>query len=122
VEWYLAPFRKYAEFSGRARRQEYWTFCLVNAVISAIGSGVSRALPLVGIVFGLYGLAILIPGLAVTWRRLHDVGKSGAWYFMLLIPLVGAIILLIQLCKDSDPGTNEYGPNPKETDYTANMV
>jgi uncharacterized membrane protein YhaH (DUF805 family) len=122
VEWYLAPFRKYADFSGRARRREYWTFCLVNAAISGIGSGLSRALPFIGIIVGLYGTATLIPGLAVSWRRLHDVGKSGAWYFMALIPFVGWILLLIQLVKDSVPGPNEYGPNPKEAESAANMV
>ena len=62
---------------------------------------------------GIYALVVLVPSLAVTWRRLHDVGKSGAYYFFMLIPVVGWIIVLIQLCKDSQPGENQYGVSPK---------
>ncbi len=105
----------YADFNGRARRKEYWMFVLFNFVVSLV----------LGIVMGLisqtaanavsiiYTLALLLPGLSLGVRRLHDTGKSG-WFMLIgLIPLVGAIILLVFYCLDSQPGTNEYGPNPK---------
>lgn len=112
-------FSKYATFSGRARRSEYWYFVLFNLVISAaLSIGVNLTANssfnwvLTG-ASGLFSLAVLIPGLAVAWRRLHDIGKSGAWYLLNLIPLVGSIILLVWCCQDSQPGDNMYGPNPK---------
>lgn len=114
-----SAFSKYCCFSGRARRSEYWYFTLFNVIVSfaigflgaiLFGDG-SNA---VTILSGIWTLAMLLPGLGLCWRRLHDIGKSGAWYFIGLIPLVGAILLLIWFCKDSQPGTNQYGPNPKE--------
>lgn len=67
-----------------------------------------------GPIYGLYLLAILIPSIAVGVRRLHDIGKSGWFMFIVLIPIVGGIWLLVLYCTDSEPGENEYGPNPKE--------
>lgn len=101
-------FTNYAKFSGRARRSEYWYFFLFNFVVSLL---LSYILPAVS---GVYSLAVLIPSLALSWRRLHDIGKAGGWYFICLVPLVGWILLLVWLCKDSQPGENQYGPNPKE--------
>ena len=98
----------YAKFSGRARRSEYWYFFLFNFVVSLI---LGYILPAVSSV---YSLAVLIPTLAVSWRRLHDIGKAGGWYFICLVPIVGWILLLVWLCKDSQPGENQYGPNPKD--------
>lgn len=112
-------FQNYATFSGRARRSEYWYFVLFNMLVSGVLSGLGRmagdgffGTVLTGIA-SLYSLAILVPGLAVAWRRLHDIGKSGACYFFILIPLVGAIILLVWLAKAGDAGDNAYGPDPK---------
>lgn len=114
MEWYLQVLRKYADFSGRARRKEYWMFVLFNIII---------AIPLVIIDMALFGhyllyiiyvLIILIPSIAVAVRRLHDIGKSGWFYLISLIPVVGAIILLIWFCKDGEAGTNKWGKNPKE--------
>ena len=110
-------FAQYATFSGRARRSEYWFFVLFNYVISAALGFLARYMFLFSILSGLYSLAVLIPSLAVTWRRLHDIGKGGGWYFMILVPLVGWIFLLVWLCRDSQPGENAYGPNPKEPFY-----
>lgn len=108
-------FSKYATFSGRARRSEYWYFVLLTLIVSFVTGLLSEFLGRFGAMLtGLWELAILIPSLAVVWRRLHDIGKSGAWYFIFLVPLVGWIILLVFLCRDSQPGDNQYGPNPKE--------
>ena len=108
-------FKNYANFKGRARRSEYWFFVLFNMIASGLLTGISTASEnrVFLILSGIYSFAVIIPSLAVIWRRLHDIGKSGASYFVALIPLVGAIILLVWLCKDSQPGDNQYGPNPK---------
>jgi uncharacterized membrane protein YhaH (DUF805 family) len=121
MEWYLLVLKKYAEFNGRARRKEYWMYALINILIIFVleiaGFALIKNVTVVGYIFlallGIYSLATLIPSLAVGIRRLHDTGKSVWWIFISLIPFVGPIILLIFLVKDSDPGTNLYGPNPK---------
>lgn len=95
-------FLHYADFSGRARRSEYWWFVLLNCMLSWI--------PYIGV---LWGLIIIVPALALCVRRLHDIGRSGWFYFIVLIPIVGWIILVVWFCQDSDKGTNKYGPNPK---------
>lgn len=101
-----SAFKNYANFSGRARRKEYWYFVLFNIIVSII---------LVFIPFApiLWGLITFIPGLALVARRLHDVGKSAWFYLIILIPLIGSIILLIFLLTDSEVGNNKWGPNPK---------
>ncbi len=112
-------FSKYATFEGRARRSEYWFFVLFSLIVAtvlSVGSVLTQRSPFNWVfsgASGLFSLAILIPSLAVAWRRLHDIGKSGAWYFIVFIPLIGSILLLIWTCTDSQPGTNMYGPNPK---------
>jgi uncharacterized membrane protein YhaH (DUF805 family) len=118
VSWYLEVLRKYAQFDGRARRKEYWMFALINIVIS-IGLGMVGGMLGIGdstgmnMLAAIYALAVLIPSIAVGIRRLHDVGRSGWWTFVVLVPIIGAIALLIWAVQDSDPGSNEYGPNPK---------
>ena len=115
----------YADFDGRARRKEYWMFVLwffviylafvvFNTILISIGSDVTNTLSMVvSVIFSLGCLAITIPNLALAVRRLHDTGKSG-WFLLIgLIPFVGGIILLVFYCMDSQPGDNEYGPNPK---------
>lgn len=117
MNWYLKVLKQYADFSGRARRTEYWMFALFNflfVIAAAIVGSVIGGVTGYGVVVGLYGFAMLIPGLAVTVRRLHDLNKSG-WNILLgLIPLVGAIILLVYYCTEGTLGENAYGPNPKE--------
>ncbi len=118
--WYLKVLKQYADFSGRARRKEFWMFVLFNIIFAFVAMLLDRMFGVAfeGIGYGpfyiLYALAVLIPGLAVEVRRLHDIGKSGWWIFIALIPLVGAIWLLVLLVTDSQPGDNAYGPNPKE--------
>ena len=106
-------FRKYATFSGRARRSEYWWFILfVNIVSAALNAWFANenGFSLLGTVFE---LATVIPTLAVTWRRMHDIGKGGIWGLIDIIPLVGWIFLLVWFCRDSQPEDNRFGPNPK---------
>ncbi|GHE93304.1 DUF805 domain-containing protein [Streptomyces griseoluteus] len=112
MHWYVDVLKKYAVFSGRARRQEYWMFFLFNLIITIVLAIVDAALD-TQVLQLVYGLAVLIPGLAVAVRRLHDTGRSGWWVLISLIPLVGFIILLVFLASEGKPEANEYGPNPK---------
>ncbi|MDG4825634.1 DUF805 domain-containing protein [Asanoa sp. WMMD1127] len=110
---------QYVGFSGRARRSEYWWFVLfsflVNAVASILDSALFDATPGRPGIFGIIvGLALFLPGLAVAVRRLHDTDRSGWWILIALIPLVGAIVLLVFMVGDSKPGQNRFGANPKE--------
>ena len=118
MDYYLAVFKKYATFSGRATRSEYWYFVLFNFLISlAISFTGIIGIP-DSIVFGLsmlYVVAVLIPSIAVFVRRLHDTNHSGWWWLVGFIPVIGAIVLLVFMCLDSDPAENKYGPNPKPT-------
>ena len=105
---------KYATFDGRARRSEYWWFYLATTIVDAILAALGNRIGLFKILDVVFALAIFIPGLAVTFRRLHDVGKSGWYIFMTLIPIAGPIIFIVKLATDSEPGSNAYGENPKE--------
>ena len=122
MDWYIGVLKKYAEFSGRARRKEYWMFFLFNFIISIIlaivdvmvlGSSGDGSNPSIGMLGLIYALAVLVPSLAVGVRRLHDIGRTGWWLLIAFIPVVGVIVLLIFTVMDSTPGDNEYGPNPK---------
>ena len=114
MNWYLAVLKKYAEFNGRARRQEYWMFLLFNIIFGFAAGIVDSILGTYLAVYSIYSLAMIIPGIAVSVRRLHDIGKSGWMLLIVLIPLIGAIWLLVLMATDSTPGENEYGKNPKE--------
>lgn len=121
MDYVKSVFSKYADFTGRARRSEYWYFQLFNFLVMlavyipliAFLVAESQLFILPAILLVLYALATIVPTLAVIARRLHDTGRSGWYYLMGFIPLVGGIILLIFFCEDSKPGTNEWGPNPK---------
>lgn len=112
MNWYLAVLKKYADFRGRARRKELWMFALISFVI-AIVLGIVDGMIGIPILGGLYGLAVLIPSLAVGARRLHDTGRTGWWLLVGFIPLIGFIVLIVFFVLDSNPGENPYGPNPK---------
>jgi len=114
VNEYLGVLKKYAVFSGRARRKEFWMFVLINFIIAVVLSGVDMMLGL-GFLGFIYAIATLVPALAVGARRLHDIGKTGWWQLVGLVPLIGLIILIIFFVMDSNPGDNQYGPNPKGT-------
>ena len=102
---------KYATFSGRARRSEYWWFALMAGVVNVIAAIVDNVAG-TSILAIVAGLALLIPGLAVSIRRLHDTNRSGWWYLLIFVPF-GAIALIVFYCQDSAPVANAYGPSPK---------
>jgi uncharacterized membrane protein YhaH (DUF805 family) len=108
---------KYTDFSGRARRSEYWYFFLFNILVSIVASIIDAIIGTrsgsFGLVEAIAGLALLLPGLAVGARRLHDTTRSGWWLLIGLIPIIGAIVLIIFFVQDSH-GDNQYGPSPKQ--------
>lgn len=108
--------QKYATFSGRARRSEYWWFVLFNVIVSVVLDvfAVLTHSSIFSVVLVVYGLAVLIPGLAVTARRLHDTGRSGWWMLINLVPFIGAIVMLVFTVSDSQPQANSYGPPVKD--------
>lgn len=112
MSWYLKVLKNYVGFQGRARRKEYWLFSLISFFVSIMLLIVEGMTDLTGVLTIIYYFATILPSLAVVVRRLHDTGRSGWWYFLSLIPLVGPIIVLVFLCQDSVEN-NEYGPNPK---------
>jgi uncharacterized membrane protein YhaH (DUF805 family) len=122
MNWYLKVWTQYADFKGRARRKEYWMFVLFNIIFGIIANVVDYALGFgveagsIGIVSGIYTLAVLIPGIAVAVRRLHDVGKSGWMLLIILLPLIGFIWILVLMVTDGQEGANKWGNNPKEVE------
>ena len=128
MKWYLQAFKNTFDFKGRARRSEYWYLFLFNMVvfIGLMSLAVSfdnlnrykidAIENFFTILIGLYGLITIIPNLSVSIRRLHDVGRSGFWLAICLIPYVGFITILILAAQDSEQGTNKWGSNPKETE------
>lgn len=125
--------KRYADFSGRASRSEYWYFVLFNFIISLVlyipilmtmitmfedpyaylePGAISPAMSIFSLLYTVYSLAIIIPSLALLARRLHDVGRSGWSFLICLVPLVGVIVLLVWLCTESQPGPNKWGQNP----------
>lgn len=122
MHWYVEALRKYAVFSGRSRRSEYWFFVLFNVVASislGIVDGVLGIGGGVGLLSVVYSLAVLVPGLAVSVRRLHDTGRSGWWLLIAMVPVIGAIALLVFMAQDGEQGPNQYGPNPKHSEIPA---
>ena len=119
MNWYLDAWKNYVTFTGRSRRKAYWMFVLFNIIAAVLAGVIDNVLGLAGKdgygpISGLYSLAVFIPGLALAIRRLHDTGRTGWWMLLGLIPLFGWIILLIFFVTNSQPGSNQYGPNPKE--------
>ncbi|MFK7843569.1 MAG: DUF805 domain-containing protein [Sphingorhabdus sp.] len=128
MEWMLMPLRRYADFSGRSRRKEYWMFALFNIIVmiglGAIGAmlggfpendsaGTSLGGGLMFGLVGLYALAVFVPSLAVQVRRFHDQDKSG-WFVLLgFIPYIGGIIVFVFMCLDGNKGENRFGQDPK---------
>ncbi|MBP6282317.1 MAG: DUF805 domain-containing protein [Leptotrichiaceae bacterium] len=118
MNYFTEGFKKYATFSGRATRSEYWYFSLIAIIIVIVLAVIDGILGTynedteIGLISGIFSLVIFIPSLAIMVRRLHDTNRSGWWYFIILIPIIGAIALLVFLCIDSKED-NKYGANPK---------
>jgi uncharacterized membrane protein YhaH (DUF805 family) len=124
MHWYTDVIRKYAVFNGRAARPEFWWFVLINVIIAAVINVVFSA---IGghnsgrVVSDLYSLAVFLPSLGVGIRRLHDTNRSGWWYLLVFIPIIGWIVLIVFLAMASDPGSNNYGPNPQHPEPEPGM-
>lgn len=114
MNYYTGVWKKYVTFSGRARRKEYWMFMLIHIIVCAILSVIDKAIG-AQVLLTIYGLAVLLPSLAVLSRRLHDSGRSAWWILICLVPFIGQIVLIIFAVLDSQPGQNKFGPNPKES-------
>ena len=114
MNWYLTLMtQKYASFSGRARRTEYWMFFLVYFVIALVIGVVEGLLSIGGYLTGIFALVHLLPSLGVTVRRLHDTGRSGWWILLSFIPIIGALVLLYFMAISAQPPANDYGPDPR---------
>lgn len=128
MNWYLKVLKNYVGFGGRARRKEYWMFLLFSLLISIalmiadVMFGTLDTKSGVGLLNGLYSLAVLIPSLAVSVRRLHDRDKSGWWLLIGLIPLIGAIVLLVWFVMEGDRGSNRFGEDPKVDEGGAPVI
>ncbi len=118
MNWYLVVLKKYAVFSGRARRKEYWMFTLFSTIIACVLGFIEGIVGIApeanqSILAGIYTLAVLIPTIAVSVRRIPDTGRSGLWVLIGLVPLIGVIVLIVFMVQDSQQGDNQYGSNPK---------
>jgi uncharacterized membrane protein YhaH (DUF805 family) len=134
MEWMLKPYKRYADFSGRSQRKEYWMFALFQTIVVLVLYAILFAgmphvdeteqmmsapggLFYVGLLLlGIFSLGTIVPALAVTVRRLHDTDRSGWWWFIQLIPIIGPIIMLVFMCLDGTHGANHFGPDPKGPD------
>lgn len=118
MQYFIHVLKNYFVFTGRARRKEYWMFTLFQFLFSLaalmLDAIVDPSPAGVGLLYGVYTLALLVPSLAVGVRRLHDIGKSGWFMLVAFVPLVGGIWLLVLLCTEGTRGDNEYGPDPKQ--------
>lgn len=122
MNWYLEVLKKYAVFDGRARRTEFWMFALFTFLIT-LALGIVE-----GVLFGdssflsgLYSLGVLLPSVGVGIRRLHDTGRSGWWLLITLIPILGTIVFIVFAVQEGEPGSNDYGANPKESEAATVM-
>jgi len=120
MHWYLDVLKsKYAQFSGRARRMEYWMFLVINVLVTIVLAivdftvGTFSATLGLGLLGGLYSLAVLIPSIAVTVRRLHDTDRSGWWLLIGLVPVIGFFVLLVFMFLEGTSGDNRHGTSPK---------
>ena len=107
MDYFIGALKKYADFTGRARRTEYWMYILIYMIINIV-----LAVLCLDFISMIFGLGLLIPSLSIGARRLHDTGRSGWWQLIYLVPLIGVIVMIIFLAQDSHD-TNDYGVNPK---------
>lgn len=109
IDWFKKALSNFTNFKGRARRKEYWYFYLVFFVISFVAAIIDSILGTDEMILGLVSLVLLLPAIAVSVRRLHDIDKSGWWYLISLIPLIGSIVLFLWSIKDTVPVANQWG-------------
>lgn len=112
MNYFIGAFKKYADFNGRARRKEYWMFILFY-IIFYIAAAIIDSVIAMPLATSIFSLALLVPSCSIAARRLHDIGRSGWWQLIILLPIIGMIILLVFLVKDSNE-ENDYGENPKD--------
>ncbi len=112
MDWYIKVLKKYANFEGRARRQEYWMFLLINLIIIFVIGLIDGLTGDSGIIGMIYSLFVFIPSLAVGIRRLHDIGKTGWWIVISFVPIIGFFVLVYFFVQDGE-AENQWGPNPK---------
>ena len=119
MSWFLMALSKYATFSGRSQRSEFWFF-LLSYVLLFVGLAIIDGMlgffdeeEDIGLLSSLFAVAMFVPSLAVSVRRLHDTGRFGWWVLVAFVPVVGSIVMLLFAAEDSQPGANAYGPNPK---------
>lgn len=111
MEYFIAALKKYADFTGRARRKEYWMFILFYVIFYVVASIIDAVIGTI-LITTIFALGMLIPSISAAARRLHDTSRSGWWQLLSLIPIVGTIVLIVFLAQDSH-ADNQYGPNPK---------
>jgi len=111
--WKQVVLERYAQFTGRSRRAEFWWYALANFIVSVVLQLLIAVSSVFWVLYVVYGLAVLIPGIAVGIRRLHDTDKSGWWLLIGLIPIVGLIVLIVFFATDGLPGANKYGTSEK---------
>jgi uncharacterized membrane protein YhaH (DUF805 family) len=113
MNWYFRAWERYVDFYGRSQRAEFWFFTLCNAAVTIALDWICNFFFHSRLPYVLYSLAVLIPGLAVSIRRLHDTDRTGWWLLLSLVPIIGWIVLIVFYCQDSQPTDNRFGPNPK---------
>ena len=117
MQYFIKAFKNYAVFKGRTSRKEFWMFVLFNIIFSFAAVALDRILGFsnetgYGVLSTIFSLVMILPALGAEVRRLHDIGKSGWWIFITLVPLIGGIWLIVLLAKMGDAGENAYGPEP----------
>ncbi len=120
MEWFTLALKHYADFEGRNHRTAYWMFVLFYLIFYFVASAIDGLLGIY-LVGTIYSFALFLPSISAGARRLHDTGRSGWWQLLMLIPVLGLLVMIYFLVQDSQPGDNQYGPNPKpESGTTAN--
>ena len=118
MNWYFEALKKYAVFQGRARRREYWFYVLFNIIVSTALAFLDRITGTFvadagfGVLSAVYTLGVILPGIAVSVRRLHDTGRSGVWFMITTVPILGFLLFLYFMVLDGDPAENKYGASP----------
>ena len=112
MKYYIEVLKKYATFSGRSSRSEYWMFGLFNAIFSIVAMVLDHFAGTGGTINGIYSLGTLLPITGLLIRRLHDTNRSGWWILISFIPLIGLVLLIVQACIKGDDGDNQYGADP----------